>query len=426
MLSGLLTVFPVVIAALAAAQSSPTVVCVAGQCLQGFTNTTIGATLSSPGSSVSILLLPGQYDASTNPQLLHALLTSSSSTLSPSPGFANGSTISLPLNLALQPGLSSYPQANFSGSGTFTPLPETNASISSSTFSAGSIMLASNVWAAVASSSSSTDRVILWDSIPDLAQISTLSSSLSVLEIQSAACSPPCAGAGICSAAGTCTCPTGFTGSSCESCAPGFFGPNCQACPTGCASCDEGITGTGRCLAPLVSNPPSSCNCLNGACGSSGQCTCNPGWTTADNGTACAKCSSGFFLTSDGNCQVCQLGCTQCADGTGDCVTCKSGFTQDANDRTKCIPAQSQTSTGTPCPDGSFSDGTTCSVCSPLCQTCSGATSNDCIICGAGKVSLNGSCVSPDGNGVCTGSTMIADNNKHECDSTFYLPKMQG
>ncbi|KAH8100328.1 insulin-like growth factor binding protein [Cristinia sonorae] len=417
MLASLLTVFPVVFGAFVAAQSSPTVVCVAGQCLQGFTNTTIGATLSAPGSGLSVLLLPGQYDSNTNPQLLHSLLTSPSTKLSSAPGFANGSSISLPMTVALQPGLSTYPQAFFAGSGTFTPLPESNATISASTFSAGSIMLGANVWAAVASTTSSTERVILWDSVHDLSQVSRLSSSLSVLEIQSASCSPPCAGAGICSASGTCTCPAGFAGSSCETCAPGFFGPNCQSCPSGCASCDEGITGTGRCLVPVVPNPPSSCNCLNGACGSNGQCTCNPGWTTGDNGTACAKCASGFFLTSDGNCQVCQLGCTQCADGTGDCITCKSGFTQDANDRTKCIPAQSQTSAGTTCPDGSFNNGNTCTPCSPLCQTCSGPTSNDCIICGAGRVSLGGSCVSPDGNGVCTGSTMIADNNKHQCDS---------
>ena len=115
--------------------------------------------------------------------------------------------------------------------------------------------------------------------------------------------------------------------------------------------------------------------------------------------------------------EVCQLGCTQCADGTGDCIACKSGFTQDANDRTKCIAQQSTTSTGTVCPDGSFSNGTACTQCSPLCKTCNGPNSNNCIICGAGQYSLNGNCVSADGNGVCEGSNMIADNNKNECDS---------
>lgn len=115
---------------------------------------------------------------------------------------------------------------------------------------------------------------------------------------------------------------------------------------------------------------------------------------------------------------VCQLGCTQCADGTGTCITCQSGFTQNANDRTKCIAPQSVTSSGTPCPDGSFSNGATCNVCSPSCKTCSGSTSNSCILCATGTYKFNGSCVSADGNGVCTGSSLIADNNKQECDST--------
>ena len=114
---------------------------------------------------------------------------------------------------------------------------------------------------------------------------------------------------------------------------------------------------------------------------------------------------------------VCQLGCGQCADGTGDCISCKTGFTQSANDRTQCIATQATTSTGTVCPDGSFSNGASCAPCSPLCQTCNGPTSNDCIVCGQGKLALNGNCVATDGNGVCQGSNMIANNNKHECDS---------
>ena len=189
---------------------------------------------------------------------------------------------------------------------------------------------------------------------------------------------------------------------------------------------------------PVVTGAPASCNCLNGQCGSNGQCACNAGWTTADNGTVCAKCSPGFFLTSTGDCQgtpsicfffntgadviclVCQLGCTQCADGTGVCIACKSGFTQDANDRTKCDAVQSVTSTGTVCPDGSFSDGAKCTVCSPTCKTCTAGTSNDCILCASGQYLLSGHCVAANSDGVCEGSNLIADNNKHECDSKLH------
>ena len=244
---------------------------------------------------------------------------------------------------------------------------------------------------------------------------------LSLSAMESSACSPQCSSAGVCSASGQCTCPPGFTGSSCETCANGFFGPSCQACPAGCTTCDGGITGSGRCLSSTVTNPSSACNCLNGVCGANGQCACNAGWSTASNGTQCATCAPGFFLDGNGDCSVCELGCQQCADGSGICVTCKQGFTQDANDRTKCDSVQSVTTTGTVCPDGSFSDGATCQPCSPSCSTCSGPTSNNCIQCGNGQFTLGGSCVPTDGNGVCTGSSMVGNNNKHECDSELFF-----
>lgn len=122
---------------------------------------------------------------------------------------------------------------------------------------------------------------------------------------------------------------------------------------------------------------------------------------------------------------VCQLGCTQCSDGTGDCTACESGFTQDANDHTKCIPVSSPTSgtgsTSTPCPDGSFgSNGLNCTLCSSTCKTCSGPTSSDCIICGAGQYTFNGQCVGTNANGVCSGTNLVANNDKNECDSTQF------
>lgn len=54
---------------------------------------------------------------------------------------------------------------------------------------------------------------------------------------------------------------------------------------------------------PVVSNLPSSCNCINGECGANGQCTCIGGWTSASNGTQCAACAAGFFLDTSGNCE---------------------------------------------------------------------------------------------------------------------------
>ncbi|PCH38564.1 growth factor receptor domain-containing protein [Wolfiporia cocos MD-104 SS10] len=419
MFSSLLAL-PLLYGASVAAQSV-SVVCVAGQCLEGFTNTTLGATLSASGSSTSLHLLPGQYTSDTNPEALHELLTSSSASLVASPGFFVNKSISLPLDLALSPGIALYPKANYSGQATFAALPNNaSATNSSKQLSAGSFGLASNMWAAM-SGTTSNDRVIFWDSVPDISQLpsSTLSDPLTLLEMQSSACSPACAGAGICSSSGKCICPTGFTGTSCQSCAEDFFGPTCSPCPSDCKECDDGLQGTGKCLVVEVSDPPASCNCINGVCGTNGTCSCNAGWTTASNGTACAKCSAGFFLDSSGDCEVCALGCSECADGTGDCITCKTGFTQSSSDATACtaISSTTTTSSGTTCPDGSFSNGTTCTQCSTLCETCTGATSNDCIICAQGTYSLNGSCVSTNDNGVCENTVLIANNNKHECDS---------
>lgn len=117
---------------------------------------------------------------------------------------------------------------------------------------------------------------------------------------------------------------------------------------------------------------------------------------------------------------VCQLGCSQCSDGTGDCTSCKSGFTQDGNDHTKCITVSPSGSTIQQCPDAFFLAGNNCTVCSPACQSCTGPTSNDCFACSAGHFTLNGQCVGADGNGVCLGSTMVADNIKLECEGTRF------
>ncbi|KAG9225836.1 hypothetical protein CCMSSC00406_0008364 [Pleurotus cornucopiae] len=219
---------PFVISLLSAsvvAQSSSTVVCIAGQCLQGLTNVTIGATISAPGAPTSIHLLPGQYTSSTNPQLLHNLLTAPSASLTSSPGFeSSSSSISLPLNLALAPGLAIYSDIRFSGQAAFSQLPSSSIANSSVPLAAKSFAISTNVWASIRSSSE--ERIVFWDTVPDVTQLpADALGSLALLDLQSSACSPPCAGTGVCSASGTCACPSGFTGSACESCAPGFFGP---------------------------------------------------------------------------------------------------------------------------------------------------------------------------------------------------------
>jgi hypothetical protein len=252
-----------------------------------------------------VILLPGSYSSSTNPQLLHDLLSSSSAKLASSPGFNNATTVSLPLNVGLQAGIASYSQAGYSGTAAFTAVPtnSTGNSTAPTALGAGSVALAPNVWAAM-SVGSSNARVVLWDSLPDVAQLpASVSGALALLGVQGASCSPVCAGAGVCTPAGTCACPPGFNGTACESCSPGFFGPHCAPCPANCTTCADGVGGSGICLKPEVAHLPSACNCLNGQCEPDGSCACNAGWTKAANGTACAQCAPGFFQTSTGDCK---------------------------------------------------------------------------------------------------------------------------
>ena len=265
---------------------------------------TVGATLNVP-SNPPILLLPGQYTSSAQPQLLHDALSSQHASISFPSGFSNSSapptsTPSLPLTVALQPGVLSYAQTQYRGQSSFTQLPS-GANHTTATLPPGSFLVAPNTWAALTSSG---NRLIVWDAIPDFGQLpsSTAGGAFNLADIQSAACSPSCASTGTCLPSGQCSCAPGFIGQSCESCASGFFGPSCQPCPSNCATCDQGLTGTGKCLVATVTNPPSSCNCLNGVCGSNGQCTCNAGWTASSNGTACASCAPGYFLDANGDC----------------------------------------------------------------------------------------------------------------------------
>ncbi|KAF5318437.1 hypothetical protein D9619_010903 [Psilocybe cf. subviscida] len=48
---------------------------------------------------------------------------------------------------------------------------------------------------------------------------------------------------------------------------------------------------------------------------------------------------------------------------------------------------------------------------------CTGGTSNDRIVCALGSFTSNGTCVTANTDGVCTGTNLIIDNNERECDS---------
>ena len=197
----------------------------------------VGATLST--SDTDFILLPGTYTSSVSDSDLQKALTSSSSTVSLGNGFSNNTAAtapappSLPLSLALQPGVLSYPADGFVGKPTFISQPSSPNAFNKTAIGLGSFLIPPNTWAAIeASTGSSTSRVVIWDNFPFWSQLPpslAIAPSISVKDIQTSTCSPACSSKATCSAQGKCVCPTGFTGTSCETCQTGFFGPNCSS-----------------------------------------------------------------------------------------------------------------------------------------------------------------------------------------------------
>ncbi|KAM0747694.1 hypothetical protein T439DRAFT_94635 [Meredithblackwellia eburnea MCA 4105] len=254
----------------------------------------------------------------------------------------------------------------------------------------------------------------LFASIPDLTFLSSSttsssssSSSIKVLKTESTTCTIPCSTGGICTLAGTCSCASGFTGQTCNICLPGFYGPSCAKCPAGCKVCDDGIAGTGNCLDGRTVNSTtlaSACNCSNGAClttstststSTSGTCACNAGWTTAANGTQCAACSAGYYLTSTGDCLACDPTCASCSSPSGVCLTCQTGLSPSSSSPNTCLTSTTALSNGTftTCPSRTFFSSSTssCTSCNPVCETCYGCSTNECLVVGVQMFCWKGS-----------------------------------
>ena len=89
-------------------------------------------------------------------------------------------------------------------------------------------------------------------------------------------CFPPCQNGGRCYRPGLCACPSGWTGS------------RCQTRESGCTLHQYPSTNTeGHLCNMLLSLAVCSPSCQNGGtCTSPGRCTCTRGWT----GTSCENC----------------------------------------------------------------------------------------------------------------------------------------
>src|SRR5258706_10310813 len=161
---------------------------------------TVGATLST--SDTDFILLPGTYTSSVSDSVLQKALTSSSSTVSLGNGFTNNTAAtapappSLPLSLALQPGVLSYPADGFVGKPTFISQPSTPNSFNKSSLGLGSFLIPPNTWASIdATTGPSTTRVVISHNFPFWSQLPpslAIPPPISVNNIQPSPCSPAC------------------------------------------------------------------------------------------------------------------------------------------------------------------------------------------------------------------------------------------
>ncbi|CUA69728.1 TNFR/NGFR cysteine-rich region family protein [Rhizoctonia solani] len=264
-------------------------VCSPTQCVPGASNTTLGASFS------SVILLPGTYSSDS----AAAKLVSLSNSPSRSSGISV-SEASFPYTVSLSSGAIAFGVINYASNSSPIKL---SSNLSTPRLPA-SVAIPPNT-AVTLRSASSQSSLVLFASVPDTAQLPLLAPDLAFSAVQSTSCSPACASGGACTANGTCACAEGFSGSQCEQCAPGFFGPSCQKCQNTC--CDDGMTGSGKCLGSKNKTSFELCGCDKGTCGTDGSCTCNPGWaspTSGQNATAkCSVCAPGFFQDASGECQ---------------------------------------------------------------------------------------------------------------------------
>ncbi|GAA6047624.1 hypothetical protein JCM3770_001594 [Rhodotorula araucariae] len=371
-------------------------VCTPDQCLQGDNALTAGVFVTGAvnGTTQHVALLPGTYTSSSlaasNASSAVSSVLSRNGVANASEGFSSSGSLVSSLTVSLQSGLTAYSAPLYQGAASHLSLPTAASNDTRYPSSVESLLLTSNTWAVVQLANDKSSRLVVWDSIADVGDIKggSCSGGVNVVGVQARGCSTPCSSGGVCTGNGTCACFDGFSGSTCDECSRGFFGRSCEPCPAGCGKCNDGITGTGLCLDAPITNVtlPSTCNCANGICASNAPgatCECSAGWTRAANGTQCAACATGYYMSSGGDCLA----------------------------RT-------------------FWDATSssCVACNPLCETCYKEGTGGCLSCRAPNVLMpGGGCVAVDSKtGVCDGSGAngtetvsgwVYDNAKEVCDA---------
>ena len=206
------------------------------------------------------------------------------------------------------------------------------------------------------------------------------------------------------------------------SCQTGFkinsAGTACEACPVGtqssadsqsCVSCSLGSTYRSTLSQTSCQSCPS-----NAVCSTALNFTCSAGYELTSGSVGCAQCQEGYSKPSSGNsaCVACNIGteaaankqsCTPCAAGKyrpsssfNKCIPCPPNGVCSTLALTKCINGWIVNSAGDgcdQCPIGQDSNGSTCSPC-PSGSFKPSQSYNTCISCPSSSNICSGSSVS--------------------------------
>ncbi|KAL4503914.1 hypothetical protein ABPG72_022544 [Tetrahymena utriculariae] len=169
------------------------------------------------------------------------------------------------------------------------------------------------------------------------------------------------------------TCSKPIDPNQCLSCNDGFFldGSKCTACSSPCKTCDSTSTKCLACIANYTYD--NSKNICNPTCDTSCKNCSKP-----IDSNACTSCNDGSFL--DGSkCTICTSPCKTCDTSATKCLSCITGFSYDTSNSI-CNPncdssckSCSKPNDGNACltcNDGTFLDGTKCTLCTSPCKTC--------------------------------------------------------
>ncbi|CAG9324923.1 unnamed protein product [Blepharisma stoltei] len=160
--------------------------------------------------------------------------------------------------------------------------------------------------------------------------------------------------------------------STCEQCATGTYydGSQCASCSTNCASCFDGLGICGKCtdsrMTPNLLDL-TKCICKGNQIVSGSTCTCDSGFYF--NGENCVQCSSlcSSCLDYSGQCTLCKNPQTMI-------------FNPINNKACKCIGDQYLSNDACTCDAGKQFNGEICSTCGNFCKTCNVAA-NSCSAC---------------------------------------------